>query len=195
MSLEVTKDNADLAWKLYNYLNVWEDKIFGKKSSNNAVYMFILTIVALNNCLTLADIISKVGIEYKDVYRFVDSLVRYHGFLVLEEGKYSLSPDLKKSIADSDIKVSEVNEKIFCTLLSNMRYHTQIFQENLTLDEDNGKFKMMRSLLNPVISNPIHASDCRQLSRLGYMKYRPQKKEFMLNAIAYKKDWVGTNVI
>lgn len=195
MTLKLAKNNVDLAWKLYNYLNVWEDKIFGKKSSNNAIYMFILTTVALNEKLTLQDIITKIGIEYKDVYRYVDSLVRYHGFLTSTAGEYTISKSLQKSIADSDIKVSEVNEEIFCTVLNNMRYHTQIFQENLTLDENNGKFKMMRSLLNPVISNPIHASDCRQLSRLGYMKYRPQKKEFMLNAVAYKKDWVGTHVI
>lgn len=104
MSTKITKSNADIAWKLYNYLNVWEDKIFGKKSPNNAIYMFILTMVALNNELTLSDIINKGDIEYKEAYRYIDSLVRY-------------------------------------------------------------------------------------------MKYRPQKKEFMLNEVAYKKDWVGLHVI
>ena len=50
---------------------------------------------------------------------------------------------------------------------------------------------LIRSLLNPVISNPIAVEDCRALSRLGYMKYRPQNKELKLNAVAYLKDWVG----
>ena len=195
MSTKITKSNADIAWKLYNYLNVWEDKIFGKKSSNNAIYMFILTMVALNNELTLSDIINKMNIEYKEVYRYIDSLVRYHKFLSYDGNTYKISSDFLKSINDSDIKVSEVNEKVFCTLLSNMKYHTQIFQEHLTLTEKNNKFKIMRALMSPVISNPIHASDCRQLSMLGYMKYRPQKKEFMLNEVAYKKDWVGLHVI
>ena len=124
MSTKITKSNADIAWKLYNYLNVWEDKIFGKKSPNNAIYMFILTMVALNNELTLSDIINKVNIEYKEVYRYIDSLVRYHKFLSYDGNTYKISSDFLKSINDSDIKVSEVNEKVFCTLLSNMKYHT-----------------------------------------------------------------------
>lgn len=185
MSTKITKSNADIAWKLYNYLNVWEHKIFGKKSPNNAIYMFILTMVALSNELTLSDIINKGDIEYKEAYRYIDSLVRYHKFLNYDKNTYKISSDFLKSI----------NEGVFCILLSNMKYHTQIFQEHLTLTEKNNKFKIIRALVSPVISNPIHASDCRQLSMLGYMKYRPQKKEFMLNEVAYKKDWVGLHVI
>ena len=75
-------------------------------------------------------------------------------------------------------------------MLANIKYHTKILQENLGSDSEKN-VGLIRSLLNPVISNPIAVEDCRALSKLGYMKYRPQKKELKLNAVAYLKDWVG----
>jgi len=196
MTLKVEKTNVDTAWKIYNYLNIWEDKVFGGRGQGNVVSMFILTLVALHNKLALSEITNKLQLPYKDVYKYIDSLTRYYKFLGIDNtGNYVLTDVLLKSIKDSDITVPEVNEEIFCTVMSNLKYHTQIFQENLTLKGEVGKFKLMQALLNPVISNPIHASDCRQLSKLGYMKFRPQKKEFKLNEIAYRKDWVGTSVL
>jgi len=196
MTLKVEKTNVDTAWKIYNYLNIWEDKVFGGRGQGNVVSMFILTLVALHNKLALSEITNKLQLPYKDVYKYIDSLTRYYKFLGTDStGNYVLTDVLLKSIKDSDITVPEVNEEIFCTVMSNLKYHTQIFQENLTLKGEVGKFKLMQALLNPVISNPIHASDCRQLSKLGYMKFRPQKKEFKLNEIAYRKDWVGTSVL
>lgn len=195
MSLKILTDNIELAWKLYNYLNIWEGKIFGKKTPNNASNILIVTLVAFYEELSLTEISLKSGVKYADLYRYVDSLTKYFKLLDYTDGKYRLSKNLVKSVHDSNLQVSKVNEKIFCTVLSNMKYHTKIFQEHLDLKEETGKFKMVRAMLNPVISNPIKANDFRKLSLLGYMKYKPQNKELKLNAVAYEKDWVGVTAV
>ena len=195
MTLKISKTNLNKAWKLYNYLITWEEEIFGSKSFNNSACIFILTLVALYDRLTQAELREKSGVSYADIYRNVESLEKHYNYIVNNNGTYEISPDLLRTLENEDIKLNEVNENIFCTVLNNMRYHTQIFEKNLTLEKDNDKFHMMRALLNPVISNPIHNTDCRKLSLLGYMKYKPQKKQLSLNEFAYKKDWVGTRVI
>lgn len=194
----ILKNNVDLAWKLYNYLNTWEDKIFGSESCKNAPCIFILTLVAFYGGLSNIEIMKKTNTTYLEMYRFIESLTRYYQFLEYnrKKDKYELSSELIKSALDSDVKTSEINEKVFCTLLNNMKYHIKIFSDNLSLDPNtNSKFNVMKALLNPVVSKPIHVNNLKQLSSLGYMKYNSQSKKLKLNAIAYKKDWAGTNVI
>ena len=194
-NLEITKERLDLAWKVYNYVNIYEDKIFGSKKPNNASYMFILTLIALYGEMNMQHIIHHTGVGFKDIYKYIEGLQGYYRLIAHTADMYHISSTFLRSIKSCKIKINPVNEDVFCTVLSNMRYHTNIFQENLQLEENSSKFKLMRAMLNPVISNPIHAKDCRKLSTLGYMKYQPQKKELKLNEIAYKKDWVGTSVI
>lgn len=194
----ISKNNVDLAWKLYNYLNTWEGKIFGSESCKNTPCIFILTLVAFYGGLSNIEIMKKTNTTYSEMYRFIESLTRYYQFLEYnrKKDKYELSSALVKSALDSDVKTSEINEKVFCTLLNNMKYHIKIFSDNLSLDPNtNSKFNVMKALLNPVVSKPIHVNNLKQLSYLGYMKYNPQSKKLKLNAVAYKKDWAGTNVI
>ena len=193
--MNIPKKNVDLAWKLYNYCNLWEDKLFGQKTSNNSLYMLILTLISLYGELTLAEIMKKTDLPYKDIFKYIDTLTRHYEFLKATNYGYKLNADLIKSIEDSDIKIVDINEKVLCTVISNMCYHAKILKNNLEFEEETEQFKVIRSLLNPVISNPIHIEDCRKLSALGYMKYNPINKILKLNEVAYKKDWVGINVI
>ena len=188
---EVTKSRAELAWKLYNYLNNFERLVFGCKKKYNAISILILTVVELHDSMSMSEISEELGLLYKDIYRFVDNLEKYFHFLErTENGKFKVCKDLRDNAEKESTTTCVGTKKVFTTVLANVKYHTKIFQDNLNTDSEKN-VGLIRSLLNPVISNPIAVEDCRALSRLGYMKYRPQNKELKLNAVAYLKDWVG----
>lgn len=191
---EITKITAKNAWQLYNYLNKYERMVFGCKKSHNAISILILTIVALRVELTTSEISEELGLSYGDVYRFVDNLEKYFGFLIHTENGFKISDKLLENASKEEIECSKDVKQVFTTVLANLKYHTKILNDNLGKDSQEN-VKLVRSLLNPVMSNPIAIEDCRTLSRLGYMKYRPQKKELKLNAVAYLKDWVCANAI
>ena len=187
----VTKSRSDSAWKLYNYLNNFERLVFGCKKKHNAISILILTVVELHGELSTSDISDELGLSYGDIYRFVDNLEKYFQFLErTDKGTLKVSKTLKENAEKEVTKFSKDTQKVFATVLANIKYHTKILQENLGSDSEKN-VGLIRLLLNPVISNPIAVEDCRALSKLGYMKYRPQKKELKLNAVAYLKDWVG----
>lgn len=194
MSLkEVTKSRSDLAWKLYNYLNNFERLVFGCKKSHNAISILILTVVELHGDMSTSDISDELGLPYGEIYRYVDNLEKYFNFLERTgEGTLRVCKQLRDNAEKENVQTPKSTQKVFTTVLANVKYHTKIFQDNLSTDSEKN-VGLIRSLLNPVISNPIAVEDCRQLSRLGYMKYRPQKKELKLNAVAYLKDWVGAS--
>lgn len=188
---EVTKSRSDSAWKLYNYLNNFERLVFGCKKKHNAISILILTVVELHGSLSTSDISDELGLPYSEIYRYVDNLEKYFHFLErCEDSALKVCKTLKDNAEKESLKFSKDTQKVFTTVIANVKYHTKIFQDNLGSDSEQN-VGLIRSLLNPVISNPIAVEDCRQLSRLGYMKYRPQKKELKLNAVAYLKDWVG----
>ena len=192
---ELKKTNVQLAWKLYNYVNKWDKQIFGNKTLNNSAYMFVLTLIAMYESLSMSDLVDLSGISYKETYRYMDSLLRHFCLINLENGSYSLSKKFIDSINRDNTKLDNINEQVFATVINNMKYHVRIFSENLSIDEEQRKYKLMKSLLNPVISNPIHSTYCRDLSKLGYMKFIQGTRELKLNKLAYLKDWVGTRVI
>lgn len=193
MSLKiVTKTSSDLAWKLYTYLNKYERLVFGCKKPHNAISILILTVVELHGEMSMSDISDELGLSYADIYRFVDNLEKYFNFLERTEIGFKVCKQLKDNAKKENTQCTKNTKKIFATVLANVKYHTKIFQDNLSTDSEKN-VRLIRSLLNPVISNPIAVDDCRALSRLGYMKFRPQKKELKLNAVAYLKDWVGAS--
>ena len=166
--------------------------VFGSKDSHNTISIIILTVVALHGNLSMGEISSELGLSYKELYRFVDNLEKYFQFLVATGEGFSVSNTLLESAYKEEISSPKDVRKIFITVLSNLKYHTKILQDNLGYSSE-ANVKLVRSMLNPVFSNPIQIEDCRALSKLGYMKYKPQKRELKLNAIAYLKDWVGAN--
>lgn len=200
------KYNLQLAWEVYNYLTQNDQYIFGNKTLNNTAYIFILTLTAMYGSVSFIDLINVSGVSFKELYMYLDSLTLHFELLkreTLADGvqKYMLSESFIKTVQtkklklDYTINVDELNKKVFLNVLKNMRYHMKILSKNLCIEEHQGKFKLMRALLNPVISNPVRINDVRQLSRLGYMKLNPKTKELKLNKHAYLKDWTGSSVI
>ena len=174
--------------KIYSYLYTWKDKIFPRADDTVYKYIFALTVISMYNGVDLSFISNKLNMKTQDTYRVMQELEISLQLVTRVDSKYYLSKQLQDNVDKETFNATEVQISTFNKIIKNLSSHCRIIGENLNVSS-NKELPLVHSLINPLMSKPIHIDDCRQLSKLGYMKYNNITKKLKLNSIAYQKDW------
>ena len=174
--------------KRYSYLDTWKDKIFPRADDTVYKYIFALTVISMYNGVDLSFISNKLNMKTQDTYRVMQELEISLQLVTRVDSKYYLSKQLQDNVDKETFNATEVQISTFNKIIKNLSSHCRIIGENLNVSS-NKELPLVHSLINPLMSKPIHIDDCRQLSKLGYMKYNNITKKLKLNSIAYQKDW------
>ena len=176
------------ALKIYSYLDTWKDKIFPRANDTVYKYIFALTVISMYDGVELSIISSKLNMKTQDTYRVMQELEISLQLVTRVDSKYYLSEKLQDNVSKEQFNATETQVNTFNKIIKNLSSHCRIIGENLNVNNER-ELPLVHSLINPLMSNPIHIDDCRQLSKLGYMKYNNITKKLKLNSIAYQKDW------
>lgn len=174
--------------KVYSYLDTWKDKIFPRADDTVYKYIFALTVISMYNGVDLSFISNKLNMKTQDTYRVMQELEISLQLVTRVDSKYYLSKQLQENVDKETFNATETQISTFNKIIRNLSSHCRIIGENLNVSS-NKELPLVHSLINPLMSKPIHVDDCRQLSKLGYMKYNNITKKLKLNSIAYQKDW------
>lgn len=181
------KDSLE-ALKIYSYLDTWKDKIFPRANDTVYKYIFAITVIAMYDGAELHFISNKLNLKTQDTYRVLQELEISLQLVTRVDSKYYLSKQLQDNVDKETFNATEVQISTFNKIIKNLSSHCKVIGGNLGISKKE-ELPLVHSLINPLMSNPIHIDDCRQLSKLGYMKYNNITKKLKLNSIAYQKDW------
>ena len=187
----ILKNNIDLAWKVYNYFNIWGSRLFGTFNKQSATFALIVTLIAYRGVCLRSCITTELGISSNTLDLALTDLEYHYQLLEQTGGVYTLSKPFLKSLTYLGVDI--VGKDVFHTMLRNIRKHIVILKENVPYKSITEILDLMSYLLDPLTGRHIPDDVVRKLSNLGYMKYKG--KAFLLNELAYKKDWCNTYVV
>lgn len=187
----ILKNNIDLAWKVYNYFNIWGSRLFGTFNKQSATFALIVTLISYRGACVRSCITTELGISSNTLDLALADLECHYQLLEQTGGVYTLSKPFLKSL--TYLGVGTVGKDVFNIMLRNIRKHIAILKENVPYKSITEVFDLVSYLLDPLTGRHIPNDAVRKLSKLGYMKYKD--KVVSLNELAYKRDWCNTYVV
>ena len=187
----ILKNNIDLAWKVYNYFNIWGSRLFGISNSQSSTYTLIVTLIAYRHSCSRHDLAFILNISPNTLDLALTELEYHYHLLEQVGGVCQLATPFLKSL--SYITTSNVGKNIFNIMLNNISKHIEIVKDNTECDTITEVLDLVSYLLDPLTGRHIPNDAVRKLSKLGYMKYKG--KVVSLNELAYKRDWCNTYVV